>query len=158
MENTILNITLKRGAAAQQAATEPGPLPELVFKGPESTPFLAPRGVFLRNDQLFVSDTGRNRVFIWKKLSENTFQEPDVVLGQDDTDSVGRNSGGAVSAHSLQYPSGIWSDGQRLIVADAWNHRVLIWHELPRRQGQPAEEALKLICDDCITGTSWQNL
>lgn len=139
MENTILNITLKRGATAHQTPIQPGLLPELVFKGPESTPFLAPRGVFLRNEQLFVSDTGRNRVFIWKNLPENTFQEPDVVLGQDDNDAVGRNSGGAVSAHSLQYPSGIWSDGQRLIVADAWNHRVLIWNELPTRQGQSAD-------------------
>lgn len=114
-------------------------LPQLTFHGPESTPFLAPRGVFLRQNQLFVSDTGRNRVFIWNKFPETEFCEPDVVLGQGDADGTGRNAGGMVSAVSLQYPSGIWSDGKRLIVADAWNHRVLIWHALPTRHGQPAD-------------------
>jgi hypothetical protein len=44
-----------------------------------------------------------------------------------------------VSAQTLQYPSGIWSDGVRLVVADAWNHRVLLWHQLPERPGQPAD-------------------
>ncbi len=142
MSDTILNITLKKGgpsAELLQAATEETRLPQTIFKGPESTPFLAPRGVFLYKNQLFVSDTGRNRVFIWHKFPETTFQEPDVVLGQGDADGTGRNAGGLVGAGSLQYPSGIWSDGQKLIVADAWNHRVLIWHKMPTRHGQPAD-------------------
>ncbi len=141
MENTILNITLKKGGAAAELPQSAGELvlPSMIFKGPESTPFLAPRGVFLLHNQLFVSDTGRNRVFIWHKFPETTFQEPDIVLGQSDADGVGRNAGGLVGADSLQYPSGIWSDGKRLIVADAWNHRVLIWHEMPTQHGQPAD-------------------
>ena len=122
-----------------QAPASEEVLPKTIFKGPESTPFLAPRGVFLLGNQLFVSDTGRNRVFIWHDFPETTFQEPDVVLGQDDADGTGRNAGGLVSANSLQYPSGIWSDGQRLIVADAWNHRVLIWHKMPTAHGQAAD-------------------
>lgn len=141
MQDTVLNITLKKGGARplMPPATGTEPLPQWVFKGPESTPFLAPRGVFLFNNQLFVSDTGRNRVFIWHALPETPFQEPDVVLGQDNADDTGRNAGGTVNAQTLQYPSGIWSDGQRLIVADAWNHRVLIWHTLPTRHAQPAD-------------------
>jgi hypothetical protein len=140
MENTILNITLKKGAPAHpHPAPQPELIPELIFKGPESTPFLAPRGVFLNQNQLFVSDTGRNRVFIWNELPGTTCREPDIVLGQEDAESTGRNSGGSVNAQTLQYPSGIWSDGTRLIVADAWNHRVLIWHRMPTRHGQPAD-------------------
>ncbi|MBL7782385.1 MAG: NHL repeat-containing protein [Saprospiraceae bacterium] len=142
MENTILNITLKKGNAPFVATPEgdhPPLQPKYAFKGPESTPLLAPRGVFLRNGALFVSDTGRNRVFIWNRFPESEFQEPDVVLGQGDADGTGRNAGGTVNEHTLQYPSGIWSDGRRLVVADAWNHRVLIWHELPTRHGQPAD-------------------
>jgi hypothetical protein len=27
----------------------------------------------------------------------------------------------------------------KLIVADAWNHRVLIWNEFPTQNGQPAD-------------------
>lgn len=117
-------------------------LPIHFFKGPIDTPFLAPRGVCLAAGKLFVSDTGRNRVFIWHKIPTAEGANPDVVLGQLDTDGTGRNAGGAVSAHTLQYPSGIWSDGQKLVVADAWNHRVLIWHQLPTTDGQPADVVL----------------
>lgn len=144
MENTILNITLKKAAKPQAntPATGPEQVPSLAFKGPEGTPFLAPRGVFLSKNRLLVSDTGRNRVFIWHHIPTAEFAEPDVVLGQNDAEGTGRNAGGTVSARALQYPSGIWSDGQRLVVADAWNHRVLIWHKMPTQHGQPADVVL----------------
>ncbi|MRH99466.1 hypothetical protein GH721_02875 [Kriegella sp. EG-1] len=113
-----------------------------VFKGSEKMPFLAPRGVFVANDYLFVSDTGRNRVFIWTTLPTSEYQEPDIVLGQSDVSETGRNSGGMVSAKTLQYPSGIWSDGKKLVVGDAWNHRVLIWHSIPTSNRQAADVVL----------------
>ncbi|MEO1052625.1 MAG: NHL repeat-containing protein [Bacteroidota bacterium] len=113
----------------------------LVFKGSENNPFLAPRGIWITENQLFVSDTGQNRVFIWNNIPTSEFSNPDIVLGQMEKANTQRNSGG-VSAHSLQYPSGIWSDGTQLIVADAWNHRVLIWSEMPFRDGQPADVVL----------------
>ena len=111
-----------------------------VFKGSEKMPFLAPRGVFVANNHLFVSDTGRNRVFIWNSIPTSEYQEPDVVLGQLEIEDTGRNSGGEVTASTLQYPSGIWSDGKILVVA--WNHRVLIWHSIPTENGQPADVVL----------------
>ncbi len=110
-----------------------------VFRGSRKVPLLAPRGIFTANNHLFVSDTGRNRVFIWKSMPTSEFQEPDVVLGQLNIEDTGRNSGGDVTANTLLYPSGIWSDGKILVVADAWNHRVLIWHSLPTENGQPAD-------------------
>jgi hypothetical protein len=140
--NTVLNITLKKAmppTTGEWADERTAALPIHSFKGPESTPFLAPRGVFFKNGQLFVADTGRNRVFIWNEQPGTLFAEPDVVLGQGDAEGTGRNAGGEVSASSLQYPSGLWSDGQRLIVADAWNHRVLIWHTMPTGVAQPAD-------------------
>ena len=113
-----------------------------IFKGSAHKPFLAPRGVHLVNTTLLVSDTGQNRVFIWHSLPTGLHQEPDVILGQENVEASGRNAGGAVSAESLHYPSGIWSDGQRLIVADAWNHRVLIWNRLPSQNAQAADVVL----------------
>jgi hypothetical protein len=113
-----------------------------VFKGDANNPFLAPRGVWLVNNILFVADTGQNRVFIWKSFPDNEFESPDVVLGQLDKENTGRNAGQATSAGTLQYPSGLWSDGERLIVADAWNHRVLIWNSIPVINGQPADVAV----------------
>lgn len=113
-----------------------------IFKGSEKMPFLAPRGVFTTEKMLFVSDTGRNRVFIWNKIPKTTFQEPDIILGQLNNAETGRNSGGSISAGTLQYPSGIWSNGKIIIVADTWNHRVLIWNSLPTENGQPADVVL----------------
>lgn len=112
------------------------------FYGDQESPFLAPRGVWLSPHQLIVSDTGRNRVFIWDHIPDSLHAAPSVVLGQTDGLQTGRNQGGKASACSLQYPSGVWSDGQQLIVADAWNHRVLIWHSFPTQHGQAADVVL----------------
>lgn len=111
----------------------------LIFYGDANSPLLAPRGVCLHGKVLVVSDTGQNRVFVWKNFGHTPHQPSDVVLGQSNTTDTGRNAQGAIGAGSLQYPSGVWTDGNRLVVADAWNHRVLIWHSLPVHHGQPAD-------------------
>lgn len=111
----------------------------LVFKGDEGNPFLAPRGIWMTKNFLFISDTGQNRVFIWKNHPSTEYKKPDVVLGQIEKGNKQRNAGKSVTATTLQYPSGIWSDEKRLIVADAWNHRVLIWNSMPTKDGQSAD-------------------
>lgn len=113
-----------------------------IFKGSLKKPFLAPRGVYIVNNTLLVSDTGQNRVFIWNSLPKTEYAEPDVILGQSGIEDSGRNAGSEVDASSLHYPSGIWSDGKKLIVADAWNHRVLIWHSMPIHNAQPADTVI----------------
>lgn len=109
-----------------------------IFYGEEENPLLAPRGVVIHDGKLLVSDTAQNRVFIWNNIPKTAHQAPDITLGQSSASGTGRNTGG-VSASSLLYPSGIWTDGRRLVVADAWNHRVLIWTSFPERDGQPAD-------------------
>lgn len=113
-----------------------------IFKGSESSPLLAPRGAYISNGKLYVSDTAQNRLFIWNQIPDTEYADPDVVLGQDKQASTERNAGGQVNGSTLFYPSGIWSDGQKLILADAWNHRVLIWHTHPTENGQPADVVL----------------
>lgn len=110
-----------------------------VFKGSSKKPFLAPRGICISENKLFVSDTGQNRVFIWNSIPTREFQEPDIIIGQSIVTGSERNSGGEVSGSSLLYPSGVWSDGKQLIVADAWNHRVLIWFNIPKKNGEVAD-------------------
>lgn len=117
-----------------------------LFYGSKENPFLAPRGVFFTGKHLIVSDTGQNRIFIWKGspsgLSTSTHKSPDVVLGHADETGTGRNDGKEAAADTLHYPSGVWSNNEKLIVADAWNHRVLIWHTFPKMHGQPADVVL----------------
>jgi hypothetical protein len=129
----VINITDKnRGMVPKTNAA-------LFFYGDEGNPFLAPRGVHSTDGKLIVADTAQNRIFIWNELPVSTYQKPDVVLGQLTSTDTERNSGGGVSAATMQYPSGIWSDGKKLIVADAWNHRVLIWSQFPTTNGQLAD-------------------
>jgi hypothetical protein len=111
----------------------------LFFYGDEGNPFLAPRGLHTVDGRLIVADTAQNRVFIWNSIPTSAYAVPDVVLGQVLATDTGRNAGGEVDASSLLYPSGVWSDGHTLVVADAWNHRVLIWNGMPVRHGQPAD-------------------
>lgn len=137
-----IHVTLKKGVPTD--GTPPPALPSmsqevLIFKGDADSPLLAPRGVCMAGGRLFVSDTGQNRVFLWNTLPQHPHTPPDIVLGQTETSATGRNAGEGTTANSLMYPSGIWSDGERLVVADAWNHRVLIWHTLPTAHGQAAD-------------------
>ena len=113
-----------------------------IFKGSEAKPFLAPRGVFVKDNLLLVADTGQNRVFGWENLPQTTHQKPTIILGQATESESGINAGTTVDAQTLHYPSGLWTDGVRLIVADAWNHRVLIWENLPTRPAQAADFVL----------------
>ena len=131
--NEGINITDKnRGLVPETKAS-------LFFYGDEGNPFLAPRGVYTADGKLIVADTAQNRIFTWNELPTSSYQKPDLVLGQLLATGTQRNSGGEATASSLLYPSGIWSDGNKLIVADAWNHRVLIWNEFPTENGQPAD-------------------
>jgi len=39
----------------------------------------------------------------------------------------------------LYAPRGVWTDGERVVVADTGNHRVLVWHSWPQVDGAPAD-------------------
>ena len=56
-----------------------------------------------------------------------TGQEADIVLYADDFN----NSGGGAN---LNHPGKVATDGKRLIVADTYNNRVLIWNSIPEKK------------------------
>ncbi|MEM1135943.1 MAG: hypothetical protein AAGI07_08885, partial [Bacteroidota bacterium] len=113
-----------------------------LFYGSNNNPFLAPRGVYFTGKYLIVSDTGQNRLFIWNGTPAETQQSPHIVLGHVDENATNRNDGKEAGAATMQYPSGVWSNDKCLVVADAWNHRVLIWNTFPTESGQPADVVL----------------
>jgi hypothetical protein len=39
----------------------------------------------------------------------------------------------------LYAPRGVWTDGRRVVVADTGNHRILVWHTWPDRDGAGAD-------------------
>lgn len=108
-----------------------------------------PDGVTYAAGRLIVADSGNNRVLIWNTVPTDSGVAPDVVLGQgafdtcqsndDDQDGI---SDAAPSNRVLNYPSDVWSDGERLVVADASNNRVLIWNQVPTTDFAAADAVL----------------
>jgi len=84
---------------------------------------------------LVVADTGHHRVLIWHRTPERDGTPADVVLGQPNFSTEGRNARGAVSATTCNVPVGVATRGGMLAVADSWNHRVLVWYAIPRHSG-----------------------
>lgn len=99
---------------------------------PKAGQMYAPRGVWLDDDVLIVADTGNHRVLIWHNPeSLVSHGDSDVVLGQPDFTSEGAQAGGRGPEQGMRLPTGILVHDGRLLVADAWNHRILIWNMVP---------------------------
>lgn len=103
-----------------------------------------PRGACLAQPDgpLYVADTGHHRLMIWDQVHGGDFSDADWQIGQRDFHGEGRNGKSRVSACSLNVPTGIAASNGRVAVADAWNHRVLIWLEPPRGNNIPADLVL----------------
>ena len=100
-----------------------------------------PRGVFYDGNVLAVADTGNHRVLLWFSLPKKNHAEADVVLGQRDFLSDSPNAGGDPS-RGLYMPCGVVIHEGRLIVADSWNHRILIWDSIPEKNFTPPDHVV----------------
>lgn len=111
---------------------------------PTQASLFGPRGAALSaaDGALIVADTGHHRLLIWPERPRRDFAEAAVVIGQPDFASEGRNGKGAAGAATLNIPTGVAVSEGMLAVADAWNHRVLIWRTIPERSNQPADLVL----------------
>ncbi len=100
--------------------------------------FNHPGGIASDGVHLALADRNNNRVLIWNTLpKENT--EPDLVLGQPNftTNTPGN------AKHQMNWPIAVAMDGTHLVVADAYNHRILIWNTFPKETGEPADVILE---------------
>ncbi len=91
---------------------------------------------------LIVADTGHHRVLVWHHAPTTDGTPADAVFGQPDFGSEGRNARGEVSATTCNVPVGVATHGGMLAVADSWNHRVLLWHAIPRDSNVPPDVVL----------------
>lgn len=78
-----------------------------------------------------------NRVLLWTSLPETNGAAANIVLGQLDFTSTTAG----ISNWELDNPTnvGFSPDGNKLLVCDAGNNRVLIWNTIPTTNGQPAD-------------------
>ncbi|MEL6458682.1 MAG: hypothetical protein AAFQ91_10595 [Cyanobacteria bacterium J06621_15] len=123
-----------------------------IFKSGELTIPLAPSNIEMfgpraaclisETGPLWVSDTGHHRLLGWQNLPTTDSQPADWVIGQPDFNSEGQNAKGKPEKKTFNVPTGICSCGKGLAVADAWNHRILIWKNLPEDSNVPADLVL----------------
>lgn len=99
--------------------------------------FNHPGNVASDGKYLVLADRNNNRVLIWNSLPTQN-KEPDLVLGQ--MDFTANNPGAELN--QMNWPIGVATDGTRLLVADTYNDRILIWNRFPTQNGQPADYAL----------------
>lgn len=96
------------------------------------------KGIWSDGERLVVAES--NRVLVWNRVPQRSGQPADLVLGQDNMNSTAPNGGASSPGPAtLADPDEIVSDGTRLIVSDAGNHRVLVWNAFPQYNRQPAD-------------------
>lgn len=104
--------------------------------------FDGPWGIAFAGSRVLVSDFNHHRILVWDDWPESDGQRADSVLGQENRDTCFENRDtGLPGADTLASPAGLWSDGERLAVADRGNHRVLLWDEFPE-DGEAADRVL----------------
>ena len=90
---------------------------------PAADTMYGPRGVWFDDEVLVVADSGNHRVLIWRGVPGADHAAADVVLGQPDFASEGPKL--------MHLPTGVAVIEGRLVVADSWHHRLLVWDRVP---------------------------
>ena len=102
-----------------------------------------PSGVSSDGTRLFVADTMNNRVLIYNQIPTQNGVAADVVLGQPNFDTRGSivlaTQCPPTASNIFCNPTSITTDGQRLIVTDLGNNRVLIYNRIPTESGAAAD-------------------
>ena len=96
--------------------------------------FLFPGNLTSDGHNLVLTDTRNHRVLIWNRAPRGN-DPPDLVLGQNDF--FGNAPG--TDLDRMNWPVGVATDGTRLVVADCWNDRLLVWSKFPTSNGAPAD-------------------
>ncbi len=111
---------------------------------PSAVEMFSPRAACLlsENGPLWVSDTGHHRLLGWQNVPTKDNQPADWVIGQPDFYHEGQNAKGTPGKTTVSVPTGICRVGEGMAVADAWNHRVLIWKTIPEDSNVPADVVL----------------
>lgn len=122
-------------------APAPGGL-ALPAAAPNASQLYAPRGVWLDEARVVAVDSGNHRVLLWRGLPDADHCDADVVLGQPDRTTEGPHAGGRGVRGGLHLPTGVCVADGRLIVADAWHHRLLVWDGVPDRDDAPPAWAI----------------
>ena len=96
--------------------------------------FNHPAGIATDGQHLLVVDRNNNRILMWNTIPASN-SPPDLVLGQKNF--YANNPGHGLDG--LNWPSQVSTGGGKVVVADSYNSRILIWNTFPTENGQPAD-------------------
>ena len=88
--------------------------------------------------KLLVTDWGNNRILIYNQRPVSGPGEADIVVGQ----TAFGESGSDTKDNRLDSPESLYVTGNKLIVADSLNNRVLIWNTVPTTNDAAADIVL----------------
>ncbi len=92
--------------------------------------------------RLWVADAGNRRVLMWERPPDRPDRPADLVLGQRHARARDERAGRPLDGVGMRWPHAIWTDLERLFVADAGTSRIMIWDRMPRRDGAPCDRVL----------------
>jgi len=100
------------------------------YGGLSASSMMNPAGIFVTgmdtDKRMYVCDRGNNRVLVYNTAPTTNFGAADFCLGQP---NFSDNTAGTI-ASKLSAPANCITIGDRLYVADANNHRIMIWEGL----------------------------
>ena len=85
--------------------------------------------------RLAVCDRANSRVLIWNSMPTVNGQPADVVVGQTNFS----NGGSGVTASTLSFPRAAGWIGQKFLIVDTNNNRVLVFNQTPTTNGASAD-------------------
>ncbi len=97
-----------------------------------------PQSLATDGTRLFVLEYNSSRILVYDTPPTTTYAAADHVIGQTDFASDTADC----TATSFENPEGMYVQGDKLIVADAGNNRVLIWNQIPLDGSTPADIVL----------------
>lgn len=99
----------------------------------------SPAGLTSDGSHLVVADSINNRIVIYNAIPSTNNPIPDVIIGQPDFVSSGANQSGTVAGNTLNNPTQMDFAGDKLLVTDTANNRVLIFSKLPQQNNVSAD-------------------
>jgi len=94
-----------------------------------------PGGIYGGGGKFLVTDNANNRVLIFNGIPTENNASAEIVIGQPNFNS---NSYSGTTAATMHIPEDVWANGEKVVVADRSNNRIMIWNSLPTANGQPA--------------------
>ena len=86
--------------------------------------------------QWIVSDLSNHRIMIWNNYEAAIGGEASIVLGQASFDDCTKQWPDSMGLNAIPESKGVWTNGEKLIVASGDSNRLLVWNTFPTSSGE----------------------